>query len=341
MNENLEPKEEQQQPEIIRNDALPHDPTVVVEEENRTVVLTDRETIVIEKSPTIDIAPKNRPRRVNLGMWGTSEIVAVGLGALSIVAALLFYMFVVSPAQSQLSAQQAERNRLQRELDAENAKYKNFTNTQDQVAKLAQSVEDFETRYLPVADFGRTALYQRLNTLIGAYGLVNTSGPDYAPLEINVKQGQNENERGRAKYQSLFPGVYVTTTLEGSYQNLRRFLQEIEAGEQFIIVSAVELEPTENSAQTPEGATTASQPNILNQGQPFARVDQQSMMNNPAGINPAQTGFPNQPMPAQTQSRPPAPRGKTVGEVVSLRIELAAYFKRSSALPVQTVRQQQ
>lgn len=335
MNENLEPKEEQQS-EIVRNEFAPNDSTVVVEEETRTVVLTDQETIVIEKSPTIDIAPKNRPRRVNLGMWGTSEIVAVGLGALSLVAAFLFYMFVVSPAQSKLSAQEAERDRLQKELDTANARYKGFTSTQDEVAKLVQSYEDFEMRFLPVADFGRTALYQRLNTLIGNYGLVNTSGPDYAPLEINAKQGQGENERGRSKYQSLFPGVYVTTTLEGSYQNLRRFIRDVETGGQFIIVSAIELEPTENSEPQPNGATTVSQPDVMNQGQPYARLDQQSMN------NPAQSGLPSQmTAPVQTQSQPRAPRGKTVGEVVSLRIELAAYFKRGSALPLQPRGQQQ
>jgi len=56
--------------------------------------------------------------------------------------------------------------------------------------------------------------------LIRGYGLVNTSGPDYAPLEIvdqNATQ-ETDEERGRAKFRSLFPGVYVTVTLEGSYK---------------------------------------------------------------------------------------------------------------------------
>ena len=35
-------------------------------------------------------------------------------------------------------------------------------------------------------------------------------------------------------------------TVEGSYQNLRRFIREIETSKQFIVISAVELEPTEN-----------------------------------------------------------------------------------------------
>jgi hypothetical protein len=43
-------------------------------------LLTDNETIVIEKQPTIDIAPKNRPRKVYGGMWGQTEIATVGVG---------------------------------------------------------------------------------------------------------------------------------------------------------------------------------------------------------------------------------------------------------------------
>ena len=46
------------------------------------------------------------------------------------------------------------------------------------------SVNDFETRFLRTDATGKTELYQRLNGLICAYNLINTSGPDYAPLEI-------------------------------------------------------------------------------------------------------------------------------------------------------------
>jgi hypothetical protein len=54
-------------------------------------------------------------------------------------------------------------------------------------------------------------------------------------------------------------------TLEGSYQNLRRFIREIETSNQFVVVSAVELEPSENNEkenQTPNGATQTSAPTV-------------------------------------------------------------------------------
>ena len=107
---------EPEKTEIFVNDyGSTVDSTVVVEEENRTVLLTDNETIVIEKQPTIDIAPKNRPRKVYGGMWGQTEIATVGVGLLAILTVILLFVFLVIPAKKELEANKAERDRLERE----------------------------------------------------------------------------------------------------------------------------------------------------------------------------------------------------------------------------------
>jgi len=91
MNENPNDlKNPVEESEIVSNDyGATKDSAVVVEEANRTVLLTDNETIVIEKEPQISIVPKNRPRKVYAGMWGTPEIATVGLGLLAVLAAIL------------------------------------------------------------------------------------------------------------------------------------------------------------------------------------------------------------------------------------------------------------
>jgi hypothetical protein len=89
MEENKMANDEQNvknEPEIIVNDyGLTKDSTVVVEEKDRTVLLTEQETIVIEKAPRIDVVPKNRPRRVYAGMWGQVEIATVGVALLAVL----------------------------------------------------------------------------------------------------------------------------------------------------------------------------------------------------------------------------------------------------------------
>ena len=351
MNENLKPEESAQikeESEIITNDyGTTIDNTVVIDEANRMVLLTEDETIVIEKEPVIDITPKNRPRKVYAGMWGMSETITVGLGLLAILTTVLLFVLVVLPAQKELEANQAKRDNLEKELLSSRDKYGTITSTEKRVAEIIGSVDDFESRFLPNATIGKTALYQRLNGLIGAYGLVNTTGPDYAPLEIDARSNngqQTEQERGRAKFQSLFPGVYVTTTVEGSYQNLRRFIREIETSDQFVVISAIEIEPAENEDNNnPNNATQAQINNV-----PTARPNNPQVNPNnpnippnypnpnyPAGVNPYQNPNVVQTMP-QT-SRVKVARGKTRGETVALRLEMAAYFRRPNYQPTEPI----
>lgn len=265
--------------------------------------------------------PPNRPRKVYGGMWGKLEIAAVAAGALVMLAAMMAYFFFVIPSSRELAINKSKAGSLDAELASARTKYGEITSTETQVAKVLSSVDDFETRFLPAVSNGQNALYQRLNGLILSYGLVNTTGPDYTPLEmISQTSGQqSDEEKGRERFRSLYPGVYVTTTLEGSYQNLRRFIREIETGNDFVIVSAIELAPSEN-----EGS----------RGQ---REDQLATTRpaSPATMQPG--GFPpgmNPGTAQQTQNKPTRQRGKMHGETVALHIEMAAYFRRPNFAPV-------
>jgi hypothetical protein len=312
---------EEPETEIVVNDyGLTKDSAVVIEEKDRTVLLTDKETIIIDKEPRIDVVPKNRPRKVYGGMWGQNEIAAAAVSMLAILAVIAFYLLVVGPSNRELERNRAERSRLELELISARAKYGSITSTETQVAKLMTSVDDFESNYLPVAATGRTSLYQRINGLIAGYGLIPTNGPDFSPLEIaeQTRIDQSDEERGREKFRSLFPGVYVTMTVEGSYQNLRRFIREIETGNEFVVVSSVELEPSDS-----EKPADPTKP-------PPQNIPQRSGVS----INSGVPGFDNQPNPVQNAAQTPRQRGKTHGETVSLRLEMAAYFRRQVMAPV-------
>ena len=292
------------------------DSAVVVDEPDRTVLLTDDETIVIDKEPRIDIVPANRPRKVYGGMWGPAELVTVAFAMVALFIVAMLYIFMVAPANRELETARARQENLKRELIQAQSKYGDITNTETHVAKLMSSVDDFESRYLPVASNGRTSLYQRINGLIAGHGLVNTSGPDYSPLETIDQNsgGQTEEESGRSKYRSLFPGVYVTMTVEGSYQNIRRFIREVETGNDFVVVSAVELEPSDTERpEQPSGPSQSGQ-----------------VMNQNPNLPP---GFQNNPTSPVQSALAPRQKGKTHGEIVSLRLEMAAYFRRPNAMP--------
>lgn len=310
------------EPAILRNNlgGTP-DPNVVVDEADRTVLLTKDETIVIEKGPQFDIAPVNRARKVYTGMFGPVEIGVLGAGMLAVLGAILLYVLFVVPSNAEVKSQRARRQNLETELASAQEKFGNIENVEHRVGELIDSVDSFESNYLPIPTTGRTALYQRINGLINAYSLVNSSGPDYSPLEIldDKKAAGNEDKSGKSKFRSYFPGVYVSMTVEGPYANLRRFIRELETGSEFVVVSAVELEPSDSQEKQSKDQADPTQAAAM------------------------ESGFDPTTMPAQAlPNLPNSYRGKTHGAIVSLRIEMAAYFRRPSleAAPVDTGQQQ-
>ncbi len=333
MDDNNNPKadnsEVETNPQIHVNDlGSTIDSTVVVEEADRTVLLTDNETIIIPKETMIDVPPSNRQRKVYAGMWGTTELITVGVAMLAILTTILLFVLLVLPAQRELDNNRAKRQDLDKQLATANSRYGNITTTEERVGELIRSVDDFETRFLSTETNGKTALYQQLNGLIAAYGLTNTSGPDYAPLEIADQKRNNqpsEEEKGRSKFMSIYPGVYVTMTLDGSYQNLRRFIREIETSNQFVVISTIELEPSENKEKPENDQTVPTQAGVKNLPS--------EQFNNPNGQSPF--GNPNtfQQPNSQQQNATKIDRGKTRGETVTLRLELAAYFRRPNFQP--------
>jgi Type II secretion system (T2SS), protein M subtype b len=110
--------------------------------------------------------------------------------------------------------------------------------------------------------------------------------------EQNQQQQQRREDRAQRVVQSVFPGIGVTLTVEGTYPNLRRFIRDIEADRQFVVIDTVELEGVTDSSASEAPA--------------------------PVPVPGAETGIPTQP---RTPSR---------NALVSLRLDMAAYFRRAA-----------
>ena len=130
---------------------------------------------------------------------------------------------------------------------------------------IAQSLDEFENNKLLGAGPGRISLYDALNTMIRKNGLRNTSGPTYTPLDPAGTKTATGGTKASTKWQSVYPGVAVSVTVEGQYQNLRRFVRDLETTKQFVIINAVELERSSetNSRPQPEDAAAGSPQNSI------------------------------------------------------------------------------
>lgn len=180
-----------------------------------------------------------------------AEILAVGASLLLLLIVVISYVYFLVPARSRLEALQLERSRLQTQLRTSQDIIRKDQNTQATVTTITESMNDFENYRLRNAGEGRMGLYGELNQLIRKNAVRNTSGPAYTPLASSTtKQTPGESRSASTKWQSVYPGIAVSVTVEGQYQNLRRFIRDLESSKQFIIVNAIELERATESNTT-------------------------------------------------------------------------------------------
>lgn len=179
----------------------------------------------------------------NQGMFGVSEILALSVSVFLLLIVVISYVYFLVPARSRREALEQERSRLQNQHRNSQEIIRKGTDTAGTVTKIVESLDAFQTYHLNNASEGRMGLYGELNQLIRKNGLRNTSGPAYTPLASSTaKQTPGETKSANTKWQSVYPGIAVSLTVEGQYQNLRRFVRDLEASKQFIIVNAIELE---------------------------------------------------------------------------------------------------
>ena len=242
------------------------------------------------RRPQLDFA---RIRKTpGFSLIGLPELIGLAGAALIALLTIFAYFYFYLPAQSRLTAAQLERERLQAVLRSSEKGLETNKTVSERVNEITASMKDFEANFLSAPATGRLSLYTTLNDLIKSNGLLNTAGPSYSPLEtIGTKSQVNvtatAEKQSHAKWQTIYPGIEVSITVEGPYQRVRHFVHDIETSRQFLIINEVELESVTQSG-VPEMAPVAP-------GRPSAVV--------------------------------PAQGGK--GALVSLRLELAAYFRRS------------
>ena len=232
---------------------------------------------------------------------GIPELVGLAVAGLLLFAALFSYFYLLLPQQSRLNDLQAQRSRLQGELRQTDESLRSGEDTQTSVDRILQSLNEFETRHLVSREQADTAIIAELNSLIRRNNLRLTTAASFTQFEA-VAPGATAQQQQRAQQsaggvrplQTVFPGVGVSMTVEGAYPNLRRFLRDVEADRRFLVVNTVELEGVSDSksARASEAATLAA------------------------------PGLPAEPPPDARAAGP---------VLVSLRLNMAAYFRRPGA----------
>lgn len=226
-------------------------------------------------------------------MFGVTEVAALGGSCLILVLVLLSYLYFLVPARSRVASLAQDRKQLQTNLQTLQSVVTTDQNTTQTVHRITDSLTKFETEHLLQPDRGKMELYDELNQLIIKNGVRNTSGPTYTPLDPEGTKSTS-GRTTTTKWQSFYPGVAVMVTVEGQYENVRRFIRDIERSKQFVVINEVELQRARDN----------NAPVSADGGAPPAGDDDSA----PAAGAPAGSG--------------------ARGSLVSLQLSMATYFQR-------------
>jgi Type II secretion system (T2SS), protein M subtype b len=238
---------------------------------------------------------------------GLPELIGLAGAAFLAITVVFAYLYFYLPANVHLKSAELELRRLQGERQKSSSALEEGKTTKESVDSIHASIEHFETSWLPMPSSGRMSLYTVLNNLIKSNGLRNTAGPSYSQLEVagtktGVQPTVTAEKQNNAKWQSIYPGIAVTVTVEGAYPNIRHFVRDIESSRQFLIINAIELEGVRSEA---------------GQDHPAAPVSPSRSSKNLRNVGAEVSG------PAEIAG----PRSG----MVSLRLDLATYFQRPDA----------
>ena len=247
-------------------------------------------------------------RRAALGL---PEFAALAVAALLLLTTLFAYLFLLVPARSRRESLKTERGEMERLLQSQRTNIGEGKDTEQRVTDILSSLERFEVEHLGLASSGTKTVVEELNRLILKNNLRISGGVNFRQLQETVPGSEDStrarrpsssgDETGQRIEQSIFPGIGVALTVEGVYPNLRRFIRDIEADRQFVVINTVELEGVSDSGGASEAPAPAPVPGL--------------------------EGAVAAPQPA-TPSR---------NALVSLRLDMAAYFRRAAtaAAPAQ------
>jgi hypothetical protein len=201
-----------------------------------------------------------------LNIIGLPELIGLAGAALLAILVIFAYFYFYLPAGLRLRSAELERARLQGQRQASGVAFQEGVSTKESVDRISTSLKDFEGNWLVGQASGRMSLYTVLNKLIKSNGLRNTAGPTYSPLDpvgtkTQVQAAATAEKQSNAKWQSIYPGIAVSVTVEGPYQNVRHFVRDIEISRQFLIINAVELERvTQSGLAQDQAVSLAGQP---------------------------------------------------------------------------------
>lgn len=171
------------------------------------------------------------------------ELAALILSLAAIGGVLGYYLKSLTPVQTQLA-------RVQKEVDEQKSVVTVFGKegpSQKEKVKLAtDSLSAFRSGWLKPYNQGRIAAINEINGLVKSDEVHLTSGLSLAM--VTNKAGSKDKVASKRKKNGeflldVYPRVQMTFVVLGDYKHIRKFLKDLQASKQFLVINSISIVP--------------------------------------------------------------------------------------------------
>lgn len=183
-----------------------------------------------------------RASRLPLGL-SIGELIAALLALAALVFAVVYYFTALRPEQARLRTLEDELTRQSLELVANPPPGASGPSTAETVREALESLSIFKNKYLRPLASGRIALINEINALAKKHNVQLTSGIDM-PVEKGATVDEKETGKRKKKaeeFLNVYPRMNMHFTAFGQYETLRKFIDDLENSQQFLVIHAVSL----------------------------------------------------------------------------------------------------
>ena len=191
-----------------------------------------------------------RARKIELRPY---EVAAVMLLVLSVVALGVYYFVLLGPARDRVAKLRSEDKKNTEQI--KNLQ-KGITDIQDpnKTVKVAlTSLEKFDS-LLSNQTTGGTAIIREINELARKNKIGITDGLKFTKIE---EAPTNQTASQRREDASIYPGLSLDLGVQGKYDDLRAFINDVEHSKNFLVLNAIQLQGIEPQNMQRGGVRTA------------------------------------------------------------------------------------
>jgi hypothetical protein len=169
------------------------------------------------------------------------EIAGTALAVAAVCFVIFYFFSALRPIHDRLQAARDRLDSQQKVLIGGGGQTSSGPSPKDQIKAAKLSLDEFQGRWLKPMTEGRVAAINQLNEMVAADKLRLASG-----IEMRMsKKGANTTDPSRKRKDDTtleaFPKVDLRLTVLGNYNDIRKFIRDVQASKQFLVVNTMGL----------------------------------------------------------------------------------------------------